>query len=164
VHPPRLLPFHTAPRSSSLLPRSTPLFHAEVGIEETGTSSLEIDPHARDLRARLELPVPELSNLLGPTTQSSDDTRIADFTTAHHYFIPIKHRSYPNTVNYYLDSTDYRLTKTKTNKLTQRLAEFSYMHAYHSFQSELCFGCLERKSGIVQSLSSASSQFCIADP
>jgi len=38
------------------------------------------------------------------------------------------------------------------------------MHAYHSFQSELCFGCLERKSGIVQSLSSASSQFRIADP
>jgi len=31
-------------------------------------------------------------------------------------------------------------------------------------QSELCFGCLERKSGIVQSLSSASSQFRIADP
>ena len=67
-------------------------------------------------------------------------------------------------INYYLDSTNYRLTKTKTNKLTQRLAEFSYMHAYHSFQSELCFGCLERKSGIVQSLSSASSQFRIADP
>jgi len=42
-------------------------------------------------------------------------------------------------INYYLDSTNYRLTKTKTNKLTQRLAEFSYMHAYHSFQSELCF-------------------------
>ena len=40
-------------------------------------------------------------------------------------FIPIKHRSYPNTVNYYLDSTNYRLTKTKTDKLTQRLAEFS---------------------------------------
>jgi len=74
--------------------------------------------------------------------QSSDDTRIADLTTAHHNFIPIKHRSYPNTVNYYLDSTNYRLTKTKTDKLTQRLAEFSYMHAYHSFQSELCSGCL----------------------
>ena len=63
-----------------------------------------------------------------------------------------------------LDSTNYRLTKTKTDKLTQRLAEFSYMHAYHSFQSVLCLGCLERKSGIVQSLSSASSQFRIADP
>jgi len=45
-----------------------------------------------------------------------------------------------NTINYYLDSTNYRLTKTKTDKLTQRLAEFSYMHAYHSFQSELCSG------------------------
>ena len=59
------------------------------------------------------------------------------------------------------------------DKLTQRLAEFSYMHAYHSFQSELSSGCLERKSGIVQSLSSASSLqslssasslFRIADP
>jgi len=38
------------------------------------------------------------------------------------------------------------------------------MHAYHSFQSELCSGCLERKSGIAQSLSSASSLFRIADP
>ena len=57
--------------------------------------------------------------------------------------------THPNPVNYYLDSTNYRLTKTKTDKLTQRLAEFSYMHAYHSFQSELCLGCLERKSGIV---------------
>ena len=46
----------------------------------------------------------------------------------------------------------------------QRLAEFSYMHAYHSFQSELSSGCLERKSGIAQSLSSASSLFRIADP
>jgi len=103
---------------------------------------------------------------VGPTPQSSDDTRIADLTTAHHNFIPIKHRSYPNTVNYYLDSTNYRLTKTKTDKLTQRLAEFSYiyMHAYHSFQSELSSGCLERKSSIVQSLSSASSLFRIADP
>jgi len=64
-----------------------------------------IDPHARDLQTRLELPVPELSDLLGPTPQSSDDTRIADLTTAHHHFIPIKHRSYPNTVDYYLDST-----------------------------------------------------------
>ena len=113
----------------------TPIYK-EVGIEETGTRSLEIDPHARDLRARLELPVPELSDLLGPTTQSSHDTRIADFTTAHHNFIPIKHRSYPNTVNYYLDSTNYRLTKTKTIKLTQRLAEFSCMLVFHSFQSE----------------------------
>jgi len=60
--------------------------------------------------------------------------------------------------------TNYRLTKTKTDKLMQRLAEFSYMHAYHSFQSELSSGCLERKSGIVQSLSSASSLFRIADP
>ena len=69
-----------------------------------------------------------------------------------------------NTINYYLDSTNYRLTKTKTDKLTQRLAEFSYMHAYHSFQSELlCSGCLERKSGIAQTLSSASSLFHIAD-
>jgi len=99
---------------------------------------------------------------LGPTPQSSDDTRIADLITAHHNFIPIKHRSYPNTVNYYLDSTNYRLSKTKTDK--QRLAEFSYMHAYHSFQSELSSGCLERKSGIAQSLSSASSLFRIADP
>ena len=115
-------------------------------------------------RARLELPVPELSDLLGPTPQSSDDTRIADLTTAHHNFIPIKYRSYPNTVKYFLDSTNYRLTKTKMDKLTQRLAEFSYMHAYHSFQSELSSGCLERKSGIVQSLSSASSLFRIADP
>jgi len=66
-------------------------------------------------RARLELPVPELSDLLGPTPQSSDDTRIADLTTAHHNFLPVKHcsYSYPNTVNYYLDSTNYRLTKTK---------------------------------------------------
>jgi len=54
--------------------------------------------------------------------------------------------------------------RPKTDKLTQRLAEFSYMHVYHSCQSELCFGCLERKSGIVQSLSSASSQFRITDP
>jgi len=38
------------------------------------------------------------------------------------------------------------------------------MHAYHSFQSELSSGCLKRKSGIVQSLSSASSLFRIADP
>ena len=83
-------------------------------------------------------------DLLGPTTQSSDDTRIADLTTAHHNFIPIKHRSYPNSVNYYLNSTNYRLTKTKTDKLTQRLAGFTYIHAYHSFQSELCFSCLER--------------------
>jgi len=146
-------PFHPTPHSL-----------AEVGIEETGTRRLEIDPHARVLRARLKLPVPVLSDLLGPTPQSSDDTCIADLTTAHHNFIPIKHRSYPNTVNYYLDSTNYHLTKTKTDKLTQRLAEFSYMHAYHSFQSELCFGCLERKRGIVQSLRSASSLFRIADP
>jgi len=48
----------------------------------------------------------------------------------------------------------------------QRLAEFSSMHTYtyHSFQSELCSGCLERKSGIAQSLSSVSSLFRIADP
>jgi len=117
------------------------------------------------------LAISSVPPLRAATTQSSDDThrrphdtRIADLTTAHHNFIPIKHRSYPNTVYYYLDSTNYRLTKTKTDKLTQRLAKFSYMHAYHSFQSELCFGCLERKSGIVQSLSSASSQFRIADP
>jgi len=48
------------------------------------------------------------------------DTRIADLITAHHNFIPIKHRSYHNTVNYYLNSTNYRLTKTKMDKLTQR--------------------------------------------
>ena len=80
--------------------------------------------------------------MLGPTTQSSNDTRIADLTTAHHNFIPIKHRSYPNTVNYYLDSTNYRLTKTKTIKLTQRLAEFSCMLTFHSFQSEQCAAML----------------------
>jgi hypothetical protein len=92
-----------------------------------------------------------------PIPQSSDDTRIADLSTVHHNF-PFtahnKHRSYLNTANYYLDSTDYRLTKTKTDTLTQRLAEFSYMHAYYSFQSELRSGCLERNCGIVQSLSS----------
>jgi len=91
----------------------TPHSLAEDGIEETGTRRLEIDPHARDLRARLELSIPELNDLLGPTPQSSDDTRIADLTTAHHHFITIKHSSYSNTVNYYLDSTNYRLTKTK---------------------------------------------------
>ena len=117
----------------------TPHSLAEDGIEDIGTRRLEIDPHARVLRARLELPVPVLSDLLGPTPQSSDDTRIADLTTAHHNFIPIKHRSYPNTVNYYLDSTNYCLTKTKTDKLTQRLAEFSYMLAFtrYSFTSRL---------------------------
>jgi len=78
----------------------TPHSLAEVGIEETGTRRLELDPHARDHRARLELPIPELDYLLGPTPQSSDATRIADPTTAHHHIIPIKHRSYPNTVNY----------------------------------------------------------------
>jgi len=112
----------------------TPHFLAEVGIEETGTRRLELDPHARDRRARLELPVPELDNLLGPTPQSSDATRIADLTTAHHHITPIKHRSYPNTVNFYLASTNYRLSKTKTIKLTQRLAEFSCMLAFHSFR------------------------------
>jgi len=162
VHPPRFLPFHTAPRSSSLLPRFTPLPHAEVGIEETGTRRLEIDPHAHDLRARLELPAPELDNLLGPTPQSSDDTRFAVLTTAHHHIIHIKHRSYPNTVYYYLDPTHYCLSKTKTIKLTQRLAEFSCMLAFHSFQSEQCSGCLEYKYGIAQSLSSyARSLFFI---
>jgi len=39
-------------------------------------------------------------------------------------------------------------------KLTQRLAEFSCMLAFHSFQSEQCSGCLEYKYGIAQSLSS----------
>jgi len=108
-------------------------------------------------------------NAAGPATaypipQSSDDTGIANLTTAHHHFIPNahKHRSYLNTANYYLDSTDYRLTKTKTDKLTQRLAEFSYMHTYHSFQSEFCSGCLERLCGITQSLGSyARSMFRI---
>ena len=69
------------------------------------------------------------------TTHAS---RIADLTTAHYHFIPIKHRSYPNTntVNYYLDSTNYRLSKTKTIKLTQRLAEFSCMLAFHTRSSQ----------------------------
>ena len=83
-----------------------------------------------------------------------------DLTTAHHNFIPIEHRSYPNTVNYYLDSTNYSLTKTKTIKLTQRLAEFSCMLAFHSFQSEQCSGCLEYKYGIAQSLSSYARSLC----
>jgi len=138
----------------------TPHSLAEVSIEEIGTRRLELDPHARDHRARLELLVPELDYLLGPTPQSSDATRIAVLTTAHHHIIPIKHRSYPNTVNYYLDSTNYRLSKTKTIKLTQRLAEFYCMLAFHSFQS--CSGCLEYKHGIAQCLSSyARSLFCI---
>ena len=97
----------------------TPHSLAEVDMEETGTRRLEIDPHARGLRARPKLPVSELGYLLAPTPQSSDDTRIADLATAHHHLIPIKHRSYPNTVNYYLDSTNYRLSKTKTIQLTQ---------------------------------------------
>jgi len=67
-----------------------------------------------------------------------------------------------NTVNYnyYLDSTNYRLTKTKTIKLTQRLAEISCMLAFHSFQSEQCSGCLEYKYGIAQSLSSYARSLC----
>jgi len=71
-------------------------------------------------------------------------------------------RSCLNTANYYFDSTDYRLTKTKTDKLTQRLAELSHMHALYSFQSGLGSGCLERKCGIAQSLNSyACSPFRI---
>jgi hypothetical protein len=88
---------------------------------------------------------------------SSDDTRIADLSTARHHVLSTAHnmhRSYLNTANYYLDSTDYRLNKTKTDKQTQRLAKFSHMHAYYSFQTELHSGCLERKCGIAQSLSS----------
>ena len=57
---------------------------------------------------------------------------------------------------------NYHPSKTKTIKLTQWLAEFSYMHAFYSFQSEQCSGCLEYKYGIAQSLSSyARSLFCI---
>jgi len=52
----------------------TPHSLAEVDIEETGTRRLEIDSHARDLRARLKLPVPELGYLLGPTPRSSTAT------------------------------------------------------------------------------------------
>jgi len=119
---PSLIPFlpHSTTVEQPAAPfLPTPHSLAEVDIEETGTRRLEIDPHARDLRARLKLPVPELGYLLGPTPQSSDDTCIADLTTTHHHLIPIKHRSYPNTVNYYLDSTNYHLSKTKTIQLTQ---------------------------------------------
>jgi len=60
----------------------TPHSLPEDGIKETGTRRLEIDLHAHVLRARLELPVPVLSDLLGPTPQSSDDTRIGTIICA----------------------------------------------------------------------------------
>jgi len=84
------LPHSTTVEQPAASFHPTPHSLAEVGIKETGTRGLEIDPHARDLRACLELPVPELSDLLGPTTQSSDDTRIADLTTAHHKALSVQ--------------------------------------------------------------------------
>ena len=56
---------------------------------------------------------------LAHSTQSSNNTHIANLTTAHYHLIYIKHHSYPNTVNYYLDSTKSRLSKTKTIQLRQ---------------------------------------------
>jgi len=37
----------------------------EVGVEEAGAGRLEVDPHVRDRRARLEILIPELGDLLG---------------------------------------------------------------------------------------------------
>jgi len=108
--------------AAPFLPTPHSLAEVEVGIEVTGTRTrrLEIDPHARDIRARPKLPVPEFGYLLGPTPQSSDDTRIADLTTAHHHFISIKHRSYPNTV-----STPLTTTSTQPTTASPRPRPFS---------------------------------------
>jgi len=38
---------------------------AEVGIEEARAGRLGVDPHVRDRRARLEILVPKLGDLLG---------------------------------------------------------------------------------------------------
>ena len=37
----------------------------EVGVEEAGAGRLEVDPHVRDRRARLEILVPELGDHQG---------------------------------------------------------------------------------------------------
>ena len=42
----------------------------EVGVEEAGAGRLEVDPHVRDRRARLEILVPELDDLLGQDKNS----------------------------------------------------------------------------------------------
>ena len=43
----------------------------EVGVEEAGAGRLEVDPHVRDRRARLEILVPELGDLLGRDEHSA---------------------------------------------------------------------------------------------
>ena len=81
-------------------------------------------------------------------TYNNTYIRIADFTTAHHHFLSIsttthnKSTTRPIPQHCQLLPRLHRLpplTKTKTDKLTQRLAEFFYVHTTYHFCSSRSF-------------------------